>query len=241
HGGDVLGPLLRSDEAQAEVARVLDAASEVLCNSGATLDRVARLIHSEERLRVVHLGAARPPEPVAKHPEPTVATLGHLVPRKRHADVLEAIAGMPGLHWHVIGDGPERDAIAARAAELGAADRVQLAGQLAPDDALRELAACHVMALPSLDEAFGVAYIEALACGVPAIGCRGEGGPDEIAACGPGLLLVPPRDPSALTKAIDAALDDPELPAQARHTAETHFTWKRCGTATVAAYRDALA
>ena len=56
------------------------------------------------------------------------------------------------------------------------------------------------MALPSVDEAFGVAYVEALACGVPAIGCAGEGGPEEIAALGEGMLLVPPRDPDALRR-----------------------------------------
>jgi glycosyltransferase involved in cell wall biosynthesis len=63
----------------------------------------------------------------------------------------------------------------------------------------------------------------------------------EIAALGRGMLLVPPRDPSALTAAIEAALADPELPAAARRTAADHFSWQRCGRDTVAAYRDALA
>ena len=73
------------------------------------------------------------------------------------------------------------------------------------------------MALPSEDEAFGVAYVEALACGVPAIGCAGEGGPEEIAALGDGMLLVPPRDPArARATTIRAALADPELPGAAR-------------------------
>ena len=70
-------------------------------------------------------------------------------------------------------------------------------GQMPPGDALRDLARCHAMAMPSEDEAFGVAYAEALACGVPAIGCAGEGGPEEIAALGEGMILVPPRDPEA--------------------------------------------
>ncbi len=118
---------------------------------------------------------------------------------------------------------------------------MQFAGQIAPDEALRMLASAHVMALPSEDEAFGVAYVEALACGLPAIGCAGEGGPEEIAALGGGMLLVPPRDPGALAAAIGAALADPELPAQARHNAVEHFSWQRCGRDTVAAYRDALA
>jgi glycosyltransferase involved in cell wall biosynthesis len=241
HGGDVLGPLLQGDEARATVASVLGGAAEVLCNSRATLSRVAELVRDEERLRVVHLGADAPADPPPKRARTTVATLGHVVARKRHIDVLEAIAVLEDVDWVVIGDGPELPRLRRRAAELGVEQRVQLAGRLAPEEALRELATAHVMALPSDDEAFGVAYVEALACGVPAIGCAGEGGPEEIAALGDGMLLVPAHDPGALAATIEAALADPELPARARRNAVEHFSWQRCGRDTVAAYRDALA
>jgi glycosyltransferase involved in cell wall biosynthesis len=241
HGGDVLGPLLQTPDARAAVADVLAGASEVLCNSRATLERVADITLDEERLRVVHLGASPPGDPPPKRTKPTVATLGHVIPRKRHADVLEAVQSMDGVDWLVIGDGPELPALRRAAEELQLRDRIEFAGQLAPDAALRELATAHVMALPSEDEAFGVAYVEALACGVPAIGLASDGGPAEIAACGPGMLLVPPRDPAALAEAIRTVLDDHDLPAQARRTASEHFSWQRCGRDTVAAYRDALA
>ncbi|MFL5896135.1 MAG: glycosyltransferase [Thermoleophilaceae bacterium] len=241
HGGDVLGPLLQAPEAQAAVASVLGEATEVLCNSRDTLARASAMIASDERLRVVHLGADPPPEVPPKLERPTVVTLGHVVERKRHVDVLDAVARLPGVGWMVIGDGPELPTLRERAVELGVEDRVDFRGQVAPDDAICELASGHVMALPSVDEAFGVAYVEALACGVPAIGCLGEGGPQEIAALGGGMLLVPARDPAALAQAIETALADPALPAQARRTASEHFSWQRCGRATVAAYRDALA
>jgi teichuronic acid biosynthesis glycosyltransferase TuaC len=241
HGGDLLGPLLQSEDARASVRAVLSASSEVVCNSRWTLDQVARLIGTDERLRVVHLGADPPPDPVPKRRVPTVSTVAHVIERKRHIDVLEALARLPDVHWLVIGDGRELPALRKRANELGLEARVQFAGRLPPNIALEELATTHVMALPSVDEAFGVAYIEALACGVPAIGCEGEGGPEEIAACGPGMLLVPPRDPPALAEAITAALADEALPQRAHRTAFEHFSWQRCGRETVAAYRDALA
>jgi glycosyltransferase involved in cell wall biosynthesis len=241
HGGDVLGPLLQAPEAQSAVGEVLSSASEVICNSLATLERVADITRDEERLRVVYLGASAPDEFPPKRERPTVSTLAHVIPRKRHADVLEAVQSMDGVDWLVIGDGPELPALRRAVAELGLEDRVEFAGQLAPDEALRQLATTHVMALPSEDEAFGVAYVEALACGVPAIGLETEGGPREIAACGPGVLLVPPRDPAALAEAIRRALDDPTLADEARRTAAEHFSWQRCGRDTVAAYRDALA
>ena len=68
------------------------------------------------------------------------------------------------------------------------------------------------MALPSTEEAFGVAYIEAMAAGIPAIGCRGEPGPEEIAAAGEGIVLVAPRSTAALTEALRELLGDRDAP-----------------------------
>jgi glycosyltransferase involved in cell wall biosynthesis len=241
HGGDLLGPLLQNDDARASVRGVLAAAAEVLCNSRATLDGVARLLGDSERARVVHLGAEAPADPPPKRERPTVSTLAHVIPRKRHADVLEAVERLEDVDWLVIGEGPELPELRRGVERAGISQRVEFAGQLEPGEALRQLATTHVMALPSEDEAFGVAYVEALACGVPAIGLETEGGPSEIASLGPGMLLVPPRNPDELRATIRIALDDHELPQLARRTAVEHFSWDRCGRNTVAAYRDALA
>ena len=248
HGGDVLGPELRSPAARSRVAAVLRNAAVVLCNSRATLEAAAELAGRDDRMRVVHLGAQAPEHHGPRHEQPTVATLGHVVPRKRHGDVARALRlarrELPDLRWLVIGDGPELPALAALARDLGLDGAVELAGQLPPDEALAELARCHVMALPSVDEAFGVAYVEALACGLPAIGCLGEGGPEEISAAGPGMILVPPGDVEALAHALLDVLEPRslhELAAAARRTAAQRFSWEACGRATVAAYEDALA
>ena len=53
--------------------------------------------------------------------------------------------------------------------------------------------AAHVFVMPSVDEAFGVAYVEAMAGGLPAVGARGEAGPEEIAAAGDGHAPRPAR------------------------------------------------
>ncbi len=249
HGGDVYGPAVASPAARARIAEVLRAAAVVMCNSRATLERAAALTASAEGMRVVHLGADPPAEPPPRRERPTVATLGHVVARKRHEDVARAIVAVrervPDVGWVVIGDGPELPALRRLVAELGLDDRAELHGQLEPDRALAELARCHLMALPSVDEAFGVAYAEALACGVPALGCRGEGGPEEIAALGEGMLLVPPGDLDALAGAIAGVLRDDgrraRLSEAARRTAAEHLSWERCGRATVEAYQDALA
>jgi glycosyltransferase involved in cell wall biosynthesis len=243
HGGDVLSPLLTGPEARATIAEVLQEAAVVMCNSRGTLRRAAEIAGRDDHMRVVYLGTDVPPddELPPKHDHPTVATLANLDGRKRHEDVLRALALLPpDTRWSVIGDGPERQPLEALAGELGLNERVTFHGQLAPHEAHAELARAHVMALPSEDEAFGVAYVEALAHGVPAIGCAGESGPDEIAELGEAMLLVPPRDPPQLADAITRALADASLPEKARATASEHFTWERCGAETVRAYEAAL-
>jgi glycosyltransferase involved in cell wall biosynthesis len=227
---------------------VLARSSAVLCNSFATLTRCAELTGTSGRMRVVHLGADPPLPPPPRRGTPTLVTLGHLVPRKRHADVLRTLRLLgprfPQLRWLVIGDGPERPGLQRLAAELEVEERVEWAGQLPPREALEALAGGHVMVLPSVDEAFGVAYVEALACGLPAVGCRGEGGPEEIAALGGGMVLVPPADVEALAGAVGEIVGSPSalraLSDAARRTAREHFTWEACGRATLAAYEAAV-
>jgi glycosyltransferase involved in cell wall biosynthesis len=245
HGGDLLAPILQRPETRATAGAVLRGAAAVMCNSRATLERAAALAGSADHMRVVHLGAEAPDPLPPKRPDPTLATLAHVVPRKRHVDVLRAIAELPGVRWVVIGDGPELPALRSLAGELGVADRVEFRGQLHHDAALRELARCHVMALPSEDEAFGVAYAEALACGVPAIGLEGEGGPEEIASLGEGIVLAPARDPHELANIVRDLLADTDelrlLGTAARRTAESRLSWQRCGVETVAIYEAAAA
>ncbi|CAB4962132.1 unannotated protein [freshwater metagenome] len=98
--------------------------------------------------------------------------------------------------------------------------------------------------MPSVDEAFGVAYVEAMASAMPAVAAMGEPGPQEIAAVGEGIVLVPPGDVSALADALDALLTDPgrrrTLGAAARRTVAESFTWERCGRQTLRAYRGVV-
>ena len=150
----------------------------------------------------------------------------------------------PSLRYVIIGDGPERVTLEGLAARLEVSERVEFRGQLAPAEAIEQVRRCTLFAMPSTEEAFGVAYIEAMAGGLPAIGCRGEPGPEEIAAAGDGFMLVPPGDIERLTQRIDELLSDPqrlrEAGIRARETVAANFSWERCGEQTVAAYEHAL-
>jgi len=234
HGGDVYatdagvvgGRAVRATLAHARI---------VLANSAGTARRCEE--RGARATRVVHLGADVPDG---------VAGVGHLVPSKRHADVIAAVGRLaprhPDLRYVIVGDGPERERLRALARREGVADRVELRGALAPARAAEVARAATLFVLPSIDEAFGVAYVEAMAGGVPAVGCRGEDGPEEIAAAGGGMVLVPAGDVDALAAEIGALLSDPErrakLGREAAATVRAAFTWERCGADTLAAYRS---
>ncbi len=244
HGGDVLWTSSRVRGGREAVDGALRGARLVLANSRG-IESLARE-HGAAHTRVVHLGAdVPPPRAQPREGPPLIATVGHLVARKRHADVLEALAKLPGVRYLVIGDGPALAALQVRAGELGLADRVEFAGQLPPAQAALRASDAWCFVMPSTEEAFGVAYIEAMAAGIPAIGCAGEPGPAEIAAAGGGIELVPPRSPDALAECLRRLLGDEqargELGKRARETVEREFTWHRCGERTLAAYEEALA
>ena len=246
HGGDVLYTAPRSAAGHEAVARGLGAARLVLANSRGIAELAGA--HGAGEVRVVHLGTDPPGSGLVRDEDPSLVTVGHLVARKRHADVLRALAVLspryPSLRYVIVGDGPERVALEGLAARLGVRERVQFCGQLPPAEAIERARRCTLFAMPSTEEAFGVAYIEAMAGGLPAIGCRGEPGPEEIAAAGDGFMLVPPGDIERLTQRIDELLSDPgrlrEAGRRARETVAAHFTWERCGEQTIAAYEHVL-
>lgn len=245
HGGDVFHTA-RLPAGRERVRRAFAAARLVLANSMG-IEAACRELGAR-RTRVIHLGTDLTPMERRPPAHPTLVTVGQLIARKRQADVLRAMWVLrdrhPDLRYRLIGDGPERDRLAHLARELGLAERVEFTGPLPHEEALRRGRDASVFVMPSTDEAFGVAYVEAMAAGLPAIGSRGEPGPEDIASLGHGMRLVPPGDPEALAAEIDHLLDGDwgtRIGAAAQAMVAEHFTWDACGAATVAAYEEALA
>lgn len=116
-------------------------------------------------------------------------------------------------------------AIAARAAEVGVADRVRFTGPMANVESAYH--AADVFVMPSSREAFGMVVVEAMASGLPVIASRIDGVTDEIVEDGITGYLVAPRDPAALADALAAVLANPaassKLGAQARESVASRF------------------
>lgn len=116
--------------------------------------------------------------------------------------LLQALArSQGGAQLCVVGASPELDHFRAMANALGLCDRVTWAGALARQDMPRQYAGADALVQASRGETFGVALIEALACGRPLVATR-CGGPEDIVRPDNGLL-VPVDDAPALAGAMD--------------------------------------
>jgi glycosyltransferase involved in cell wall biosynthesis len=140
---------------------------------------------------------------------PVVLAVSRLDPQQKGlVHLLGAAARVPNAIVAIAGEGPERPALEARALSLGVGDRVRLLGFRRDVPAL--LAACDVVALPSLFEGLPLALLEGMAAGKPVV-ATAIGGTDEAVVDGVTGLLVPPRDAEALAAALRRVLGDPPL------------------------------
>jgi glycosyltransferase involved in cell wall biosynthesis len=142
-----------------------------------------------------------------------VVTIGNMFPHKDQATLLRAFAGVVEevpAHLVLIGEGPMRDPLGDLARDLGVSERVWFAGF--QDNPFKYLARSSVFVSSSEAEGFDISQIEAMACGLPVVVT--DAPRFKAVEDGRTGLLVPPRDPSALTGAILRILRSPELAAR---------------------------
>lgn len=178
------------------------------------------------RVRVVGAGPnVEPPAGVApQRREGAFLSVGHPFTLKGGRELLAAFGQVRARHpaaelWVVGGDQPER-----------APPGVKLLGRLAHNEVARRYARASAFVLPTLREAFGLSFLEAMSFGLPCVGSEIEAVP-EIVAHGETGLLVPPGDVAALAAAMLSLLEDP---ARARAMGEAgrarvaeRFGWRR--------------
>jgi phosphatidylinositol alpha-1,6-mannosyltransferase len=131
---------------------------------------------------------------------------------------------VPGATLRIVGDGPDRSELEKLAARLGVKHRVEFLG--AVDDATlkRQYASADVFALPSMQEGFGLVYLEAMAHGLPCIVAAGTAGA-EVVQPGVSGVGVRPDDARELADAVASLLTDNER-------------WSRMSRAAAAAFQE---
>ena len=144
----------------------------------------------------------------------------------------------------IAGEGPERAACQTLARELGV--EIVFPGALSHADLVAHLHGCDVFVCPSVarSEAYGIAMLEAQACGKPVVSTRLGTGVEYVNLDGRTGLNVPPRDPAALAEAVNALLSDAALRREmgtfARRRVETEFHAEAVARAEFAHYQEAL-
>jgi glycosyltransferase involved in cell wall biosynthesis len=151
-------------------------------------------------------GAA--PEALAPRPaEPVVLFAGRLIPEKRVTLAIAAIAiaarSIDGLRGEVLGDGPERAALAAAIDEHGLGDSVTARGFAGADALDAEMRRAMCMLLTSRREGYGLVVVEAAARGTPSVVVAGEdNAATELIVEGVNGTIAPSADPRSVAEAI---------------------------------------
>ena len=177
-----------------------------------------------------------------------ILSVGSIVPRKGHRDLVAALAGLKAHGWYLdIAGSPDRDPAEAEALRdaitaTGLGGRIKLVGELDDAALARAYGRADLFVLASHYEGFGMAFTEALARGLPVIGCDG-GAVAEAVATG-GAVLVPPGDVAALRAALEPLIADGEaraaLAAAAWEGARALPRWNDTAAAVAGALREAV-
>ena len=177
-----------------------------------------------------------------------LVVISRLVERKGVGTTISALADVPDTELVVAG-GPEagqlhNDPQARRLMDLaervGVAHRVRLLGRLSHAQLPALLRSADVAVCVPWYEPFGIAPLEAMACGVPVV-ASAVGGLTDTVVDGETGLLVPPRDHEAVARAVNRLLADPEyrraLGAAAVSTVHDTYTWPKVAISMLDVYR----
>ncbi|SEH00793.1 Glycosyltransferase involved in cell wall bisynthesis [Nonomuraea solani] len=224
-------------------------ADAVLATCSDEVNELCAMGIPEQRVAVVPCGvdlsAFCPDGPVAPRPgAKMVLSIGRMVPRKGVDTVIAAMRQVPGADLVIAGGRPD-DEETARLRELAAAygldRRVHVIGSVPRRHVPALMRSADVVVTVPWYEPFGMVPVEAMACGVPVIASAVGGHLDTVAGCG---VLVPPRRPRALARALKEVLGDPDrhatLGAAGARRCRERYGWAHVAERTEAVYTQVI-
>lgn len=198
---------------RAASTRVYKSASHVICISKKIQHLISVGVEGAISTSVVYNGT----DPVVFSPAAEtkqrefLLIVGNLLRGKGQELVLHAMANLkskhPSIECKMIGEGHDRGRFANLARDLGLSGQVHFLGRRTRAEVAAAMRECTVFVLPSRYEGLGCVYLEAMACGKPAIGCRGQG-IDEIIEHGVNGWLIPVDGLNELEVGLEVLLSD---------------------------------
>jgi len=226
--------VLNSDAVTAVSDWLRRATEEQLCLEDHPIEVIPNFVDPERYERVKDTPGARR---WARSGERILIHVSNFRPVKRVMDVVEIFLRvkreMP-TRLLLVGDGPDRARVESRCRAEGCCDAVTFLGQLQSVEEV--MVGADLFLLPSENESFGLAGLEALACAVPVVGSRVAGIP-EVIEDGVTGLLFPVGDVDAMTAGALALLADPERHAAMGMAARRRAVERFAEATIVARYR----
>jgi glycosyltransferase involved in cell wall biosynthesis len=176
--------------------------------------------------------------------ERVILQLGRMVPRKGVDTVIAALRQLPDADLVIAGGSPddeETERLRELALAYGLQERVHLIGSVPRTHVPALMRSADVVVTVPWYEPFGMVPVEAMACGVPVVASAVGGHLDTVAGCG---VLVPPRRPRALARALRDVLNNPgrreALGAAGARRARERYGWARVAEQTEAVYTQVI-
>jgi len=152
-----------------------------------------------------------------------ILSVGHLIERKGHHLIIEAMSLLPDVKLLIAGQGPEKNNLIRLAETKGVADRVTFLGAIAHDELKKYYGAVDMLVLASSREGWANVLLEAMACGTPVVATSIWGTPEVVAAPEAGVL-VEQRTAEGLADGVKRLYATLPNRAKTREYAE-RFSW----------------
>lgn len=219
---------------RAKIQQVAAAAAHMITVAAALQDYLHDMGVSGEKLSVLRNGVDlqffQPPDDRAALREmlgfsdrPTLLSVGHLIERKGHHLVIEAMRELPEADLLIAGDGPELAALQGLVEQWSLGERVIFAGRLSQEELRQHYQAADALILASSREGWANVLLESMACGTPVVATPVDGTPEVVAGPAAGQLTED-RSAAAIVRATRALIADmPERQATRRYA--EGFSW----------------
>ena len=221
----------------------------VICVSQKVLDNVEKRVDAAKKGYVVYNGVDvdrfTPKEYRDSNNDDVlhVVAVGNLIPIKGHDDAIDAVyecieEGYTNVRLTIIGSGKEERNLKDKVSSLGLSKYVCFPGDVSYDEVAYYMRHSDVFLLPSWHEALGCVYLEAMACGLPAIGCR-DNGIEEVINDGENGFLVNSHSPHEICRVLLRLRDKSlrkSVGAKARETVVEKYTWEASAISMIECY-----